>query len=368
MKKPSRWKKFFRILLVIGNIVVAAGLLLAYACCRINPEKLWWIGFFGLAYLWLLVANLVFIALWWLVRPRKYMLLSLVVILSGWNVSARNIRLSGRSLPENRWENSFKMLSFNVHMFRQNNVVQADGTKLDIIDFFSNSGADLICMQEFSNAIQPDRIGEQLQMSYHYVELTSTSNLGIATFSRFPIVNRQLIYADNSVNGCIYTDVLIHGDTVRVFNLHLKSIGFGNRHLRLLNNALRREYSETDVRAAKSIVKQMVGAAIRRSRQVAIVERYITQSPYPVVICGDFNDPPVSYSYQRIRGDLRDAFIDAGSGRSTTYDIGTLSSQRIDYILHAKYFQSYDYESPHIHLSDHHPVICRLKKQVGAKN
>jgi len=158
------------------------------------------------------------------------------------------------------------------------------------------------------------------------------------------------------------SDLVIRNDTVRVYNIHLKSVGFHNDEKHLLNNVVKKEYGRSDIRAVKSIIRQLVSASFDREQQVKILTSHIDQSPYPVVICGDFNDPPTSYSYQQVRGNRKDAFVESGSGRSATYDIGRIASLRIDFILYSDIFRAYSYESPRVQLSDHFPVMCHIVK------
>ncbi len=354
--------------MIILNIIVAVGLLLAYLCSFVNPKVVWWIGFFGLAYMYLLVANLCFVLYWLISGKKKFALLSLIIILIGWNMIWKNIQPFAKKLPEARAGEGLKVLSFNVHMFSQRDSEQPDGTNLNIFDFFRKSGADIICMQEFMSTKWVDDLNEKVirkqfaQAPYCYIEQTIGA-VGIATFSKYPIIRKQLIYSDNSTNACIFCDLVIGSDTIRVYNMHLKSVGLNMEERALLDNVVKTEYNDSDVSTLKAIIRQMAASSVRRARQVKTVSEHIAESPYPVIICGDFNDPPASYSYRKIRGGRKDAFVESGCGRSTTYNIGRISSQRIDYIMYSPVFEAYDYASPRVQLSDHYPVVCRLIKK-----
>jgi endonuclease/exonuclease/phosphatase family metal-dependent hydrolase len=89
---------------------------------------------------------------------------------------------------------------------------------------------------------------------------------------------------------------------------------------------------------------------------------HILKSPYPVIVCGDFNDSPVSYTYQKISANLKDAFLESGTGLGSTYS-GRFPSYRIDYILHNPQLSCYQYANPKMGLSDHQPVICKMYKR-----
>ncbi len=360
-------KRFIRIVLATLNIIVAVCLLLSYLCCFTNPKTIWWLSFFGLGHIYLLIANLLFTVLWLFTKYKKLSLLSLVTILLGWSMIGRNIQISDKKTPDEKLDNSLKVISYNVHAFEDRDLKQVGSKYQNMFDFLRKNEADLICMQEYATSpwvkeLKEENIRKHLNKTpYCHIEQT-IGTIGIATFSKYPIIRKQLIYSDNSTNACMYSDLKIGQDTVRVFNVHLKSIGFSNEERQLLNNAVKKDYSEADIGTVKAIIRQMTASSFRRAKQVELVSKHIEQSPYPVIICGDFNDPPNSYSYQKIRGKRKDAFIEAGKGRSTTYNIGRLSSQRIDFILHSNTFRAYDYESPRVRYSDHFPVMCSLVK------
>ena len=362
-------RKFFRMIMIILNIVVAVSLLLACLCSFVSPKAVWWIGFFGLAYMYLLTANLCFLAYWLLSTKKKLILISLVSFLIGWPFIGRNIQFFSKDIAKEEINESVKVLSYNVQGFVQMYPKSSDGKELNRFDFFHhNNDADIICMQEFvinrwGKDLNEKNIRKQLgKTPYCQIELTA-GNSGLATFSKYPIIRKELIFSDNTTNACMCCDLLIESDTVRVYNVHLKSVGFGEEERQLLNNAVKKDYSGSDIRAMKAIIRQMKNSSYGRAKQVEILISHVAQSPYPVIICGDFNDPPMSHSYQKVRGNLKDAFIEAGSGRSTTYDIGRISSQRIDYILYSDIFKAYDYESPRVKLSDHFPIMCRMVRQ-----
>ena len=124
-------------------------------------------------------------------------------------------------------------------------------------------------------------------------------------------------------------------------------------------DTLKLEYNEKQMIGIRRIILRVRDAFKTRSQQVNAVAEHIKKSPHPVIVCGDFNDSPVSYSYQTMRDNLKDAYIESGNGIGYTYR-GKFPSYRIDYILYNPLLRSYDYQSPKIELSDHYPVICRF--------
>ena len=339
--------KYLRVIIII-NITVSTSLLLAYFCCFINPSTIWWPALFGLTYIYSLVTNICSIAFWVFSHKKIFVVISAVTILTGWTFLGWNVQIFGKKITDEKLSESFKILTYNIQGFERRSSLQADGENLNIFDFFQRENADIICMQEFAINRRRNNDSSYISklhniLSFSHIELTRGST-GIATFSKNPIIRSELIYNDKTKNACMYSDIVMGNDTVRVYNVHLKSISFNNR-------------------VVFSILKHLKIASIERAKQVEILTSHAKQSPYPVIICGDFNDPPASYCYRKVRGNLKDAFVESGSGRSATIIVGHLVPLRIDYILHSDVFKAYSYESPRVHLSDHFPVMCKLVKK-----
>ena len=357
-------KKVFRFIMLMLNIIAAISLLLACLCSFVNPKTIWWIGFFGLGYMYLLAVNLCFVVFWTFSRKKIYVVISILTILTGWTFLGRNVQIFEKEIPEDKLSESFKILSFNVQGFEQMRNKESND---NIFDFIRTEDADIICLQEFVNfrwkIFDEKFINKQFENTpFSHFELPG-KHFGIATYSKFPIISKDLVFSDNTTNACMCSDIIMGNDTIRVYNIHLKSVGFNNDERHLLDNFVKKEYDESDMQKIKSIFQNLRKSSLEREKQVNILTAHIEQSPYPVIICGDFNDPPTSFSYRKVCGNRNDAFIEAGAGRSTTYNIGRIASLRIDYIMYSDIFKAYSYESPRVQLSDHFPVMCRLVKK-----
>lgn len=367
-------KRIIKRTVFIFNIIAALALLASYISAFVNPENFWLLAFFGLFYPFLLILNILFL-LFWLIFKKYHFLLSLLIILIGLPFIRRIIQFENpfhdkhyyqqKYIPGNT---SFKLLSFNVRLFNlykwETNNDAAEG----IFNFIDREEPDVICFQEFyakdSSRLSEQQIRNRLQkcknahIYYTLNKKVSSSHFGIATFSVFPIVGTGEIRFPKTFNLCIYTDLKVGLDTIRVYNNHLQSIKFLKEDYGLLDT-LKLKYNEKQMLGIRRMGLQVRNAFQTRARQVDDVAEHIVKSPHPVIVCGDFNDSPVSYTYQTMRNNLKDAFIESGNGIGYTYR-GKFPSYRIDYILYNPLLRSYEYQSPKLDLSDHYPVICKF--------
>ena len=156
----------------------------------------------------------------------------------------------------------------------------------------------------------------------------------------------------------IYTDMLIDSDTVRVYNCHLQSYRLRPKEINSIDSMNFENNPENKARIKELSIK-FKDAIIKRAEQAATLREHLNQCPYPVIVCGDFNDTPVSFTYRTVRGDLKDSFTESGKGTANTYN-GKLPSFRIDYILYSPKFTSYNFEVSTLNHSDHYPISCDL--------
>jgi len=331
---------------------------------------------FGLAYPYLLLLNLVFLLIW-LIRLKKELLISLIVILLGWNHVNNLIPINfhGSAIPDNSDpERIFKALSYNVRGFDIYRWTKEADAKQKIFDFINGQEPDLVCIQEYYTSSQRGEthadVSNQLpslpqNAVYFATDPANRQGFGIATFSKHPILKKSRIPFNSSFNAAMYTDILFHSDTLRVFNVHLQSIRFQQDDYAFMDTA-RLKYSNEQLHEIRAIGSRLKAAFVLRAEQAQIIANYIQDSPYPVIVMGDFNDTPQSYAYRKIRKGIHDAFRLAGGGFGNTYG-GDLPSFRIDYILHGDEIIPYEFERIKIDYSDHFPISSWLYLQEGAE-
>ncbi|HOU01225.1 MAG TPA: endonuclease/exonuclease/phosphatase family protein [Bacteroidales bacterium] len=355
-------KKFFYKILLTVNGIFALSLLISYLAVHISPESFALPAFFGLAYPYLLLVN-VLLVLIWAVLLRYEAIISIVVIGIGFSHFSNYIRFS--RFPGKK-DGTFKVMSYNVRLFDNYEKRNASSEK-KVIEFLREQKPDILCLQEFYLTGDPDQKESEIRKAlggsyYSHVKLIKSGRnnyYGIITYSHFPIIRRGEIIHPNSSSLSIFTDVLIKKDTFRIFNNHLQSF-----RLRRMENSFLEEMTSTNNKETFNTVKNLSVSLkqgfVRRARQAAAVKAQMDLSKYPVIVAGDFNDTPVSFSYRKIRKGLKDSFVDSGYGAGFTYR-GNYPANRIDYILYDESLDCDYFDILKVKFSDHYPVAAYFK-------
>ena len=361
----------FRGIVFFLNLVAIGLLLLAYLAYHVRPSTIPYIAFAGLAYPFILAANLVFIVFWLLVRVR-YAIIPFIIVMAGWNHIGRLIQFKGEAMDETV-EAPVKILSYNLQNFLKINTsttkyVTSFKNEEDIKNFLKKEDAGIVCLQE----VLHDRENQKTFVknlavllncpNYHHINyFTSNKDVldAIVTLTRYPVTGKgELEYEDKSIG--IYTDLIIMKDTVRVYNLHLASIHFKKEDYDFWSEMSNTQEQEKLRAGTRKILSKMQAAFLKRAGQADMLTGHIASSPYPVIICGDFNDTPSSYTYHRLSQGLCDAFAESGSGLGITYAGEFFPSFRIDYILYDPTYRSGSFRRHKIPYSDHYPITTYL--------
>lgn len=364
--KKTKSKSRVVLLFQIFNILSILLLLVSYSASYIRPEgKLAYIALLGLAYPVFLVFTLFFL-LFWLVLWKKYFWLNLVVIILGFNHILTILQFNVKT--EKAPRNAIKVMTFNVH-----NLIGKDSENGDrkmpikINTFLREERPEILCIQEFvirrrdsANYIQ--RFSEELGLKYSHSKEYSDRNYrrmidAITIFSKYPILHSGHIELPVKQSFCVYADIMVHTKIIRVYNIHLQSIRLGWDDYSFYSNLSEGEGDQASYsKGIYQIVAKLLKAFKKRAIQVETLLDHLKRSPYPVIICGDFNDTPTSYAYNKLINKRVDSFVESGSGFLNPTYAGSLPSFRIDYILHDKAFKSYEYKRYMVDLSDHYPV------------
>ena len=342
------------------NSLVLVVSLIAYLSVLISPELFWLSGFVSMLIPFCLIANIFFVFLWWW-RKRWYALYSLFVLIIGFPFWQASISLGG-IWNENKNQNSISVLSYNVREFdiykqQDKNYKVTKST----IKWVKNDTSDIKCIQDFYNS-ESDKIfntREQLSAqdsdsSYNFhVRYTSTSHnrgqFGIAIFSKYPFINKgEVPFRVRTDNGAIFADVVKGKDTIRIYNIHLESMSINQNELKPIDRP-----EETFWYAGKRLKR---GFSMR-AQQVKTIVNHIETSPYPVILCGDLNDLPYSYTYFKLRRNLKNAFESKGLGTEFSFN-GKLFFLRIDNQFYESDKLDCLYFNTHreVTFSDHYPI------------
>ena len=353
-------RKLVKKILLYLNILAAASLLISYSAAFINPKYLALPSFFGLAYPYILLLNIIFF-IFWLIKMKREAAISLVVILIGFTHLHNYINFHNKGSSDY----DFKLMSYNLRLF--NRYEGSIRTDKNVIEFINREAPDIICLQEFYNDGSMIATRRKLSTMFnkryevHLKPIRSTSRMfyGIVTLSAYPVVNRGDIVHPNSSSLTIFTDVVINNDTMRVYNNHLQSF----RLRRIESTFLEEIYGGDEKEMVKEVRKlsaSLKRGFIQRAMQAKSVSWSVGQSPYPVIVCGDFNDTPVSYTYRKIRKNMSDAFVEAGNGTGFTYR-DKYPPNRIDYILYSDKISCSRFVIEKVRYSDHYPVTAYFK-------
>jgi endonuclease/exonuclease/phosphatase family metal-dependent hydrolase len=360
---------FLKIVLIL-NFITCLFLLLSYLAAHISPATINWLPFFGLSFPFIFIPVLCFL-FFWLILRNKWLLLSLFTILLGLNHVRHFYQITLWSGPKNETSTKLKVMSYNVRLFDLYNWVENKETRNEIFKILKRENADIYCFQEFyyseeSPFTTRDTLVKFLKTKNyhegytHYVP-NGKHHFGLATFSTYPIVKKEMIIFENDPNNCvIISDIKIDNDTIRVFNAHLASIRFQKADYDYVGDAKTGNLWNQFQPKEQQIYSRLKNAFINRSKQIETLSKKVNESPYPVIVCGDFNDTPVSYTYRTITRNLYDAFVESGNGIGQTY-IGKFPSFRIDYILYSKELHAYDFQTLPEELSDHHAITSWLE-------
>lgn len=365
-KRVSRWHRP----IWWANGLAVIGLLLSYLSARIDPASFWPLAFFGIAYPYLLLANLLCIG-WWLLFRRKRVWPSLIVILVGWSYLGDYVQLFGSTKAPAHVRAPFTLMSWNVRLFDLYNWTHNQQTRDEMMELIRVEDPDILCMQEFLNVGpgNPLMVKDSLLTSYRYthcadaytVRTRGDQYMGIAIFSTWPIIDQGTIqFPDELNNLCLWADIVVQADTIRVYTAHLASLRFGDQDYEFIRHFELRSGSDSLATAGTRIMGRIKDAFIRRSGEVRKIAAHMAGSPWPVVYCGDMNDTPMSYSYHELkRSRLTDAFVESGTGVGHTY-IGDVPSFRIDHILRGPQLRSWGFRTLPDELSDHRAIICSM--------
>lgn len=379
-KKTSFFGVILKFLLLAINIVAALALLAAYVSPVLPPSFWLLVSYCGLAFPYIVLANIVFVVLW-LPIQYKYSLISLSLVLLNVNNIDRCFQLRATPRPE-VCASCVRVMSYNARLYGlydSETAFERNQKKEQIFDLLRRERPEILCIQEHFvdksgklNFSTTDSIMSILHFDdpkRHCFEYFTAHNrshdyhYGMVIFSRYRILNGDYIdMGDSSNNGSIYVDIKFKSDTVRIYNVHLTSIGMNEEDYAMGRDISSKGMDDPQLdKKARRLYDKVGKAFIKRQHQAKVLRAHIDSCPHPMIICGDFNDSPVSYAYHKVGHGFKDAFRESGGGRGQTYFGDAFPSFRIDYIFHDKKFKSFGYTTyDSLQVSDHYPIFTNI--------
>lgn len=344
-------------------------LALTYLSVYISPVIFWPLAIYSLAYKYFLFINLFFIV-FWAIKLNRYVVISLLVIILGWNSFLNTFQfplLKKDNVVVNPNSKPIKILSYNVQLFNLFSWSEK-GSQLDgILNFVSENDPDIICFQEFYTKGYEDKSIKNLNNElenypyrhiYFLTKNTGNKNYGMAIYSKHKILSRVKLKFNDSYNTSIYSDIQIGQDTIRLFNNHLQSVRLSRQDHLFLDSLMLNPENRID--GFKNISLRLREAFVKRVDQTNEIQKIISQTNYPTIVCGDFNDTPVSYVYHKLSHGMTDSFVESGKGNGVSFTGRKPFAFRIDFILHNSAFTSKNFQTHKVNFSDHYPISTEL--------
>ena len=354
-------------LLDVGMTVLMVGVALATIITLfvpyVHPEKLGFFPVLGLLAPGVYILTVI-LTLYWIIRWRwvRAGFMLFLAVLGFFHVSLFYRPEFGRDYGEEVYRNSLRVMSYNLRWFYDDRGQSSVGEVMDMIDQIN---PDVVCLQEF-NARLADRSGGigqiaskyQAQFFEYSEEMPDSINITpMCILSKYKILRSGVVL---SPRNSVWVDLDVEGDTVRVFNNHLLSTSIKAADGEYITNQIFKGDTLREERV-RSIFRRLCDNSVLRANQVDSIARFIDQSSGYKIVCGDFNDAPMSYAYHRMSHGLNDVFSECGSGYSHTYR-GFYNTLRIDYVLVSPEFECLSYDVPDSTFSDHYPVVVNLRK------
>jgi len=356
--------KFIGKLLVYPLLAVniVAAMLLIFSCFGsiVAPIGRWpFASLSGLAFPFLYILNLLFLIFWLFVWKRGT-LVPLATILICLVPTLRYFPLHLFKSGAHQ-EPCITIMTYNTEGFGIDD--NKDWTVNNpVLKFITGYGADMVFMQEATRNVMNLASGDkEIKELYPYVGILSGTSAE-SCFSKYPIVHKEYISFENTGNGCQYLRILIGTDTLAVYNCHLESNRLGADEISGYHKFIENPTDSVHFDVSKKVLKKLLQSTSQRAIQARMIsERARQETAKYVIVCGDFNDTPLSYSHRVFDRFLRDAYAKSGLGMGITYHEHKLY-YRIDHIFCSKnIIPLHTWIDRTQKDSDHYPVISRIR-------
>lgn len=362
-KRHSLSGRGLDLLMMVLTVVDAVVMILTLIAPVVRPE-FWLFPLLGLAAPASFLLTLC-LALYWIIRWRWFRaLLPLLLLFISLFQLSLFLRLPVSRVNPNRprVRGSVKLLTYNVRQFYG---PDGESNRDSLIGWVARQLPDVVCLQEFTPTTgggSRELVDSLLQATSgrKYYATTGDTVTSQIIYSRYRILRSGRTRKDMPQLRSVWADLLIGEDTLRIYNNHLHSTAITAEDQEFLttDNFLQDTAREEKVR---SIVRRFCDNSITRAAQADSIAQEVARSPYRTILCGDFNDTPLSYVYRTMRGELQDAFRERGYGYGYTF-YGFRNLLRIDYLLLDESLEVLYYDAFDCNYSDHRPLMVTFKR------
>lgn len=334
MKKLSLINKIIYLL----NSFLATILLLSYLLPFVSPKNIPTFAILSLLVPPLIIFNLFFV-IYWILKLKKHFLLSAIILTIGWFFSTPIYKLTENKSSLN---DDLKVMSYNVRMFNHWKWIDDQNIPEKISAFVLEQSPDILLFQEYYTLEK-----QTFLYPYKYIRTKSQkAKIGLAIYSKFPIINQGSLDLKNTANNIIFVDIVRKKDTIRVYNLHLQSL-----KLNTSKENFGQENSEKLIARLKERFK-------KQAEQTEVFMAHEKQWKGKKIVAGDFNNTSYSWVYNQILEDKKDTFIEAGKGFGKSFNYWF--PMRIDFILTDKNAIVNKFTSFSEKNSDHFPILSKI--------
>jgi endonuclease/exonuclease/phosphatase family metal-dependent hydrolase len=373
-KKTGGWKKFFFSI----NILVAILFILGCHAKWFDPVHWWFIGLLTLLSSYFLILLTIFFICWLFIKPRWSMVFVIIFVADRKPIfNIFPLRLPA-TFELKKQDSALRIMSWNVEQFEVFHATADPEPRKEMFALINSFQPDIACFQEMVCSDSHVDTATAYYRKYGYYALTDFTqqlhfpnyfyaynpkedflygeHFGVMIFSKYPLINKHIIrYAPYDYNSIFeYADMVKGTDTIRIFNVHLQSLRFSPANLHYIDSPSLD--SHRDLESSKNVLSKFKTGFLKRKIQAERIKAEMDKSPYPVILCGDFNDVPNSYAYETIGNGLQNAFVQKGAGIGRTFS-GISSTLRIDNIFLDPRFSVKQFTRIHKRLSDHFPII-----------
>lgn len=353
-------KKLFTYPLMAVNIMAA--LLLIFSCygSLAAPIGKWpFASLSGLAFPFLFFINLIFLMLWLLIW-RKAALVPIATFLICLSPTLDWFPL--HFFSERQVKDPYiTIVTYNTEGFGCDDNKDATLTN-PVLKHILDFDADIVCLQEANrDMIDKASKNKTIKSRYPYIVLTPSSSTE-ACLSKYPVVHNEAIDFESSSNSCQYLRLLIGQDTMSVYNCHLQSNKLQQTEISEYQKFIEHPTDNTHYDASKKVLKKLLESTSQRAVQARMIsDRAWNDTSGYLIVCGDFNDTPLSYSHRLFDRFMNDTYAQSGSGMGMTYHEQRLY-YRIDHLFCSKNITPlYTWIDRTQKDSDHYPVISKIR-------